>query len=339
MKYPKMGSLCIAGMSAFVLVNFLPGVAHAAEKKIEIKIGSVTIKDTVHQWMLNFKENVERRVGNRVDVRVFPAGQLGGIPREIEGVQLGTQQIVMLPPDFFVGIDKRFMVTSAPGLFRDLRHAQNSMHDPEFKQRLFKLGNDKGIQPIGIFAGDLAHYVSRKPIKKLSDFENRKIRVFASPMERLTMKKLGASPAPIPLLQALQALQRGTIDGMKSGFSIFTSFKYWSVTKHLTRTTESTIAVMAATNPAFMAKLPADIRQILIEEAQHTDWQTLAFSEDFLKTNQGKWETNGGTVYDLSKEDRAELTRRLKSVGDEVVSDLPSVKELFDILKTAAATY
>jgi TRAP-type transport system periplasmic protein len=339
MKFPKMGSLCIAAMSAFVLVHFLPGIAQAADKKIEIKIGSVTIKDTVHQWMINFKENVERRVGNRVDVRVFPAGQLGGIPREIEGIQLGTQQIVMLPPDFFVGIDKRFMVTSAPGLFRDLRHAQNSLHDPEFKRQFFSLGNDKGIQPIGIFAGDLAHYVSRKPIKKLSDFENRKIRVFASPMERLTMQKLGASPAPIPLLQALQALQRGTIDGMKSGFSIFTSFKYWSVTKHITRTTESTIAVMAATNPAFMAKLPADVRQILLEEAQHTDWQTLAFSEEFLKTNQGKWEKNGGTVYDLSKEDRAELTRRLKSVGDEVVKDLPPVKELFGILKTAAAKY
>ena len=331
MNFLKSKPMYLAALTAFVFANTISAPTHAADKKIEIKIGSVTIKDTVHQWMLNFKVNVERRVGNRVDVRVFPAGQLGGIPREIEGVQLGTQQIVMLPPDFFVGIDKGFMVTSAPGLFRDLRHAQNSIHDPAFKQRFFKLGNDKGIQPFGIFAGDSAHYVSRRPIEKLSDFENKKIRVFASPMERLTMKKLGASPAPIPLLQALQALQRGTIDGMKSGFSIFTSFKYWSVTKHLTRTRESTIAVMA--------KLPADIRQILVEEAQHTDWQTLAFSEDFLKTNQGKWEKNGGTVYDLSKEDRAELTKRLRSVGDEVVSDLPQVKELFGILKTAAAKY
>ena len=48
-----------------------------AKDKIEIKIGSVTIKDTVHQWMINFEKNVERRIGNRVDVRVFSAGQLG----------------------------------------------------------------------------------------------------------------------------------------------------------------------------------------------------------------------------------------------------------------------
>lgn len=207
------------------------------------------------------------------------------------------------------------------------------------KKKFFSLGNDKGIQPFGIYAGDLAHYVSRKPIKGLSDFKGRKIRVFESPMERLTMEKLGAAPAPIPLLQALQALQRGTVDGMKSGFGVFTSFKFWSVTKHLTRTQESTIAVMAVANPKFMAKLPADIRQILIEEAQVTDWQTLTFSENFLAQNQSKWESNGGNVYDLTKADRAEMNMRLRGVADEVVADLPPVKALFGVLKAAAAKY
>ena len=132
-----------------------------AKDKIEIKIGSVTIKDTVHQWMINFEKNVERRIGNRVDVRVFPAGQLGGIPRQIEGVQLGTQEMTLLPPDFFVGIDKRFMVTSSPGIFRDLRHAQNSLHDPDFKKMFFSMGDKKNITGVGIYCGDLAHYVSR----------------------------------------------------------------------------------------------------------------------------------------------------------------------------------
>ncbi len=205
----------------------------------------MTIKDTVHQWMLNFEKNVERRISNRVDVCVFPAGQLGGIPRQIEGVQLGTQEMALFPPDFFVGIDKRFMVTSAPGLFHDLRHAQNALHDPDFKKMFFSMGDRKSITGIGIYAGDLAHYVSRAPIKRLADFGGKKIRVFASDIERETMRRLGASPAPIPLLEALQALQRGTVDGMKSRLSIFVTFKYWSVTRNLTRTNESTILVEA----------------------------------------------------------------------------------------------
>lgn len=329
----------IAAAASIALLAVAAATPAAAQKKIEIKIGSVTIKDTVHQWMLNFEKNVERRIGNRVDVRVFPAGQLGGIQRQIEGVQLGTQQMVLLPPDFFVGIDKRFMVTSAPGLFRDLRHAQNALHDPDFKKMFFSMGDAKGITGIGIYCGDLAHYVSRKPIKRLADFKNKKIRVFASDMERQTMRRLGAAPAPIPLLEALQALQRGTVDGMKSGLMIFTSFKYWSVTKHLTRTLESTICVETVANPAWMKKLPSDISRILMEEGQNTDWETLEFSEAMLVKNEGVWKNNGGQIYDLTPAELEELRKRLVTVGESVVEDLPAVKQVFQMLQAAAAKY
>ncbi len=340
-----VGDLMTASVKMTVLAAFVAllavagGAPVAAQKKIDIKIGSVTIKDTVHQWMLNFEKNVERRIGNRVDVRVFPAGQLGGIPRQIEGVQLGTQEMTLLPPDFFVGIDKRYMVTSAPGLFRDLRHAQNALHDPDFKKMFFSMGDSKSITGIGIYCGDLAHYVSRKPIKRLADFQGKKIRVFASDMERQTIRQLGAAPAPIPLLEALQALQRGTVDGMKSGLAIFVTFKYWSVTKHLTRTLESTICVETIANPAWMRKLPGDIRRVLMEEGQNTDWETLSFSEAFLAKNEGAWKTNGGVIYDLTPAEKEEMRKRLVAVGESVVKDLPQVKQVFEMLQAAAAKY
>lgn len=130
------------------------------------------------------------------------------------------------------------MVTSAPGLFRDLLHAQNALHDPDFRKMFFSMGDGKGISSVGIYCGDQAPYVSRKPIERLNDFKAKKIRVFASDMDRQTMRRLGASPALIPLLEALQ---RGTVDGMKFGLAFFVRFKYWSVTKHFTRTLESTI--------------------------------------------------------------------------------------------------
>ena len=51
-------------------------------------------------------------------MQVYPASQLGPIPREIEGdASLGTIQGYSGPVDFFVGIDPRFGVFSAPLLF------------------------------------------------------------------------------------------------------------------------------------------------------------------------------------------------------------------------------
>ena len=38
----------------------------------------------------------------------------------------------MIPPGFFIGIDKRFMVTDAPGMFTDENHATRAVNHPEF---------------------------------------------------------------------------------------------------------------------------------------------------------------------------------------------------------------
>ena len=65
--------------------------------------------------------------------QVFPAGQLGPIPRLIEGVQLGTIEAFMTPPEFFVGIDPRFQVLSAPFLFADMDHAYRVITDNEVR--------------------------------------------------------------------------------------------------------------------------------------------------------------------------------------------------------------
>src|SRR5690606_41674029 len=57
--------------------------------------------------------------------------QLGPIPRQIEAVQFGAQEMYTVPPEFLAGIDKRFMVVSAPLLFDDIDHGFRSVQDPE----------------------------------------------------------------------------------------------------------------------------------------------------------------------------------------------------------------
>ena len=84
------------------------------------------------------KKDIEEKSGGRIKVGVFPAAQLGKIPRQIEGIQLGTQEAFMIPPGFFIGIDKRFMVTDAPGMFTDEKHATRAVNQPEFLRYFHK---------------------------------------------------------------------------------------------------------------------------------------------------------------------------------------------------------
>ncbi len=107
MKRLLLASAAVAAASAMA-------IAPAQAKTYNMKIGMVTINDSNHfsaNWM---KKEIEAKSNGRIKVGVFPAAQLGKIPRQIEAIQLGTQEVFMIPPGFFIGIDKRFMVTDAP---------------------------------------------------------------------------------------------------------------------------------------------------------------------------------------------------------------------------------
>ena len=59
---------------------------------------------------------VEKDSGGRIRGEVYPASQLGTIPREIEGVQFGAIQGYVGPPEFLVGIDERYEVLCCDSL-------------------------------------------------------------------------------------------------------------------------------------------------------------------------------------------------------------------------------
>ena len=102
---------------AFVLsLALMLGAARAEDKTYVMKVSGPTINDTPHLFMRNFAAAVEKDLGGRIKGEVYPASQLGSIPRQIEGTQFGAIQAANIPPEFFVGIDERFEVMAAPGL-------------------------------------------------------------------------------------------------------------------------------------------------------------------------------------------------------------------------------
>lgn len=312
-------------------------VTQPASAQTVIKVGSPTIKESVHEWMKTYKARVEKRLGKRVKVQLYPLSQLGTIPRMIEGVQLGTIEIAIVPPEFLVGIDKRFGVVSAPGVFDDLMHAYRTVQDPEFAKVYWKLGEKKGIHIAGMTCPADANYASRKPIRKLADFKGKKIRVFPSAMEREALRRLGASAAPMPLAEVLPGLQRGTIDGAKSGMVIFVAFKFQTTAKYVTRTNESAICPVIMFSKSWMARLPGEMRTALLEEVAANDAENQKFAMKFNAGTYKAWQKNGGVLITLSDAERAKMKALLATVGDKAVADDPGMKAMYDLMKRVAA--
>src|SRR5919106_7037372 len=94
-----------------------------------MKIGTATINDVQHEWANRFAERMSKQAAGKLKVEVYPAEQLGNNARMLEGLNIGTVEAVIGPPEFIVGVDPRFQIASAPGLVKDLEHAARLSQD------------------------------------------------------------------------------------------------------------------------------------------------------------------------------------------------------------------
>jgi TRAP-type C4-dicarboxylate transport system substrate-binding protein len=123
--------------ASFLLLCALPVPAQAGP--IVMKLSTATVHDTQTEWMERFAAAVEKDSGGRIKAEIYPASQLGTIPRQIEGVQFGTIQGWVGPPEFLVGIDERYEVLSAPGLFSGREQYQRTIDDPAVRDLILGL--------------------------------------------------------------------------------------------------------------------------------------------------------------------------------------------------------
>ena len=312
------------------------GVMPAAAQTYTLKIGNATINDVQHEWQKRWGARVEQRAGGRIKVEIYPASQIGSIPRMIEGLQLGTLEAWIGPPEFVVGHDPRFQVLAAPGVFDDMAHAYRVIGDPKFREAVLSLGEGKGMKGVSLIVYGPTSYATRKPIRKLDDFKGLKIRVFASPMQTLPLARLGATAAPMPLSEVFPALQRGAIDGNRTGITIFTTFKYYDILKAVTETHDAMITSIAMVSKLWYDKLPPDLQKILVEEGEAVQKELFDWTVDFNNKGRQTWTDKGGELIKLPAADQAELTKRLSTVGDEVVGSQPRLKEIYDLMVQTA---
>ena len=163
------------GVAAGLALAFAAS-AGAAQNYV-MKVSSPTANDSNQHWMELFETLVEERSGGRIAVELYPANQLGQIPATVEGVAFGTIEMSMPATGFFIGLDPRFEVFDAPGLFTDVEHAQRSLADPELLERISHYGEASGVRPISAYVSAPLGMLTRRPVEKMADLDGVKLRV------------------------------------------------------------------------------------------------------------------------------------------------------------------
>ena len=321
---------------AAALACFAPA-APAVAADFVMKIGTATINETQHQFIKFYKDEVEKASGGRIEVQIYPASQLGPIPREIEGVQLGNIQGYVGPVDFFVGVDPRFGVFSTPMLFRDEANAAATIHDGAIQKAMFDLAAPKRMVGIATLVLGASDYGAKHALLRLADFSGKKLRINGTEMERQKMAKLGATGVGMPLSEVVPALDQGTIDGTISGLSVFVAFKMNDLLKVVTVTNDTFIISISVISKPWLDTLPADLQKIVLEAGAAVQAMSQQWEVDFTKKLVDDWNALGGSVHALPADDLAQLKTLLAPVGDEATKDQPAVHDMLQMVRAAAA--
>jgi TRAP-type C4-dicarboxylate transport system substrate-binding protein len=326
-------------LAAVSLAAFLAGFGGgaAAQDKVQIvKLATATLNDAQHEWMKRFAVAIEKNTNGRMKAEVYPASQLGTIPRMIEGTQLGSIQIWVGPPEFLVGVDQRFELLSVPGLFRSEEHALKTIADPEFAKAFLALGANKGLIGSSLFFTGPTAFDMRVPLRSVAELKGRKIRVLASPFQTEQMTRLGATGVPLSLGDVLPALQQGTLDGAFGAVPVFSALQYQDTAKYMTETGQSYIFSMAILSKRWFEGLPADLQAIVNATSKQAAAEAIPWSLDFLVSQRKAWADKGGEVIALPAADKAELMAKLAPVGDDIVKTKPDLKPLWEQMVAAA---
>jgi C4-dicarboxylate-binding protein DctP len=319
----------------------LLGAPAAIAQTFEMKIAGTAIGDPNHGYMVEFARRIEAETKGKIVGKVFPAGQLGGGPRLIEGLQLGTVELVILPPAFFKAVSPVFEVTDAPGVLKNLQHAQKVLTDPEFSGPFLKAAEDRGLVGVSLYAYDGSSYASTEPLRTLADFKGKKFRVLATKTEMQLMQSIGASGVPIDFSEVIPALQRKTVDGVRSSKVIMGGGKYFTVTKYVTEVLDAQIPTAAFVSKIFMDRLPPDLRQAVFKVGKEMDTWTYQQVLEAHKKSDQIWKEGGAEIIHLSPADQAEFIKRAQAVGEDVFGKAtdPKVKSMYELLKKVAAKH
>lgn len=228
--------------------------------------------DTHTYFFYRFKEKVEARTGGRVRIVLHPGGELGDQAQYLELMATGQLFMATIEVSRFAAYTDKLNFLSFPGLFRSTEEAQAFAESDWLLNYSNEVLQPFGWVVLGITVGGARYFLSipEKPITSLDSFKGLKLRVMASPVFVEAAKVLGANPQTLPYAECYTLLQTKAIDAMENEVAAIIAMRFYEVAPNIAIIPWAYAWHFVVASKQLLDKLPADIRQIIIEAARET---------------------------------------------------------------------
>jgi TRAP-type transport system periplasmic protein len=268
-------------------------IGRASAAPVTMRFGSDSPMGAAHtKSALVLKELVERGTSGRVEVTIFPDGQLGSNGPMTNSVKAGTLDAVVTDVTYISTAVPEADVFNLPFLYANTAQVLRFANGPVGERMKPKINEAFGCEVLG-FATDGSRNLwnSKRPIRTPADIEGLKIGVQPSKIQRDTVLAFGGIPTVVAFNALYTALQTGLIDGSDKAFADMIELKFYQVTKYLTLTSHFSIVNVLIVSKKFMDKLSPEDQAVVraagkpavdaqIEEILTGERAALAFLQD-----------------------------------------------------------
>lgn len=255
-----------AGSVALLAAPALP----RAQGRVLIRLGWTSgdgAQDPYAVGAREFKKALEARVGERVDVQLFPNRAIGDERPLIDGMRLGTVDMGVITNAVIAQIEPAFQVNDMPFLYNSESQGHSVLDGAVGAQLRTRL-EARGVVPLAYMEGGFRHMINNiRPIVRPEDLRGIKFRVLQSPIYIEMFRSLGGNAVPMAWAETFTAVQQGAIDGLEIPLGIIDQNRYHEVTRFLSLTGHiySMIGLLMAKRT--FDRLPADLKTAVQDAA------------------------------------------------------------------------
>lgn len=275
------------------------GGALAADYTLSVNT-ALAQQDPLYKGLEEFKQNVEKRTNGKVAVRLFPGSQLGKDEDVLEQARAGAGVAVVVDGGRLAVFVKEFGVLGAPYLAQGYDGIRKVVTSPLFDQWAEKLRKASGHQVLSFnwWQGE-RHLLTNKPVTGPADLSGIRMRTPGAPVWMETIRAMGATPTPMGWSEVYTALQQKVIDGVEAQHPASFGSRLYEVTNHVTKTGHINLITGIVTSAAWFDKLPADLRQVLKEEALKAGDSASRATEASLADFEKQMKDKGMTITEI----------------------------------------
>lgn len=305
----------------------------AFAQKVELSLAHQAPTTFVYQMIAEkFKEALEKKIGAKVSVKIFPAGQLGGEKDFLEAEIIGTVDMAITQSSLLALWEKQMVYIDIPYLYRDTDHAIKVMNGP-IGQSINEKMEKHGIKLLACYdLGFRCIYNRKKPIFKPEDVAGMKYRVIQNPLYVDLKNSWGAKATPMNFGEVYTALQQGVIDA--AGLEPYSYFimKHYEVAPYFSFSNHKYQSFVLTMSKKKFDGLSKDIQQAIQDTAKELIPTAVQITREIdykivgTLAREHKVQFNTADTEAFKKASKAVTDKYSQELGTDLVEKIKAVK-------------